>query len=128
GGVRGGAGGAGADGNITGAVHRRAAHPAVARVGRVRALLVGRRRSAGAADLVPADTAAARGRGDAVVHDESFVVAEVAIGEPVHDPVGQRVELLRRAGLRHARAAVAELGVAGDWDRDRTGEGRVRGV
>src|SRR5438034_736214 len=81
-------------GDVTDAVHRSAAHPPVTRVRGVCALLVDGRRCARASDLVPADSAAACGRGDAVVQHERLVVAEVAVGEPVHDTVGERVELL----------------------------------
>src|SRR5439155_20558544 len=59
---------------------------------------------------------------------ERLVIAEVAIREPVHHAVGERVELLRRARLRHAGASVAQLAVTRDGDRDRAGKRRVRGV
>src|SRR5207248_9053346 len=83
-----------AEADASGLIHRDAAHPAVARVGRVRPLLEEGEVAAARPELVPTN---ARGRtgGHAVVHHERLVVAEIAIGDPVHHAVGERVESLR---------------------------------
>ena len=73
-------------------VHSDAAHPAPERaVGRKRTGLVNRWCRRRTADLVPAN-AGARSRGDRMVDHQRLVVAKVAIGQPVHQPVRQRVQ------------------------------------
>ena len=105
-------------------IHRDTAHPPVAAIGRIRALLEDARIAAGDPQLVPAD-ADRRAGGDAVVHDERLVIAEVAVGEPVHEPVGERVEPLSRAELRDTGSAAARFGVRVDPHAARTRERRV---
>ena len=116
-----------AAGDVTGLVHRDRAHPAVLGIRRKRALLVHTERPAGRrrlAELVPAHSDAAP-RGDGMIDDQRLVVTEVAIGEPVHQPVPERVELLARSRLRNARPAPARLAEGVDRDRGRPREGRV---
>ena len=55
------------------------------------------------------------------------MVTEIPIGEPVHEPVGERVEALRRPRLRDAGAAAARLAVGGDAEARGTAERRVAG-
>src|SRR5207248_2345917 len=91
-----------AQGDVAALVLGYRAHPAVGRVRRVRALLVhGRRRAARHTEFVPAHADAGAG-GDRVVGHQGLVVAVVAVGQPVHDAVGQRVQLLAGAALRDA--------------------------
>src|SRR5207245_5303606 len=90
----------------TGLVYRDAPHPAVTRVGRVGPLLVDGEVPVDRPELVPAD-AGRRTGGDAVVHDERLVVAEVPVRKSVHHSGGKGVELLCRAGLRNTGTAVA---------------------
>ncbi len=92
------------EGHVAVSVHRDRTHPSEAVVRGVGPLLVDRRRGARAADLVPADGRAAGLRANGVVDDERLVVAEVAIGQAVHDALLQRLEQLRRVELRHALA------------------------
>ena len=71
-----------------------------------------------------------------VVDDERLVVAEVAVGQPVHQPVAERVQLLARAGLRNTEREPTEVAVEGRRreralvrDADRSGAGPIdRGV
>ena len=119
------AGDAEAQADASGLVHRDAAHPAVARVGRVGPLLEDGQVAAARPELVPADAGGRTGR-DAVVYDERLVVTEVAIGEPVHHTVGERVEPLQRPGLRDASASAAGLGVRGHREARGPAERRVR--
>src|SRR5207248_10038148 len=94
-------------------------------VGGVGPLLEDRRRAVGDADLVPAH--AGRGpRRDRVVHDQRFVVGEVAVGEAEHEAVGQRIELLGRSRLRDAGAAAAGFAVGRGGKGGRAGEGGIR--
>ena len=53
------------------------------------------------------------------------MVAEVAVLQPVHHAVGERVELLGRAALRNAGAAAAGFGEGRDGDQRRAGEAGV---
>src|SRR5205814_281688 len=76
--------------DASGLIHRDAAHPAVTRVGRVRPLLEEGEVAAARAELVPTHAGGGTG-GNAVVHHERLVVAEVAIREPVHHAVGERI-------------------------------------
>ncbi len=64
-------------------------------------MLINRRRSVRRTQLVPAH-AYARTRRYRVVHHQRFVVAEIPVRQPEHQPVGQRVQLLARAQLRNA--------------------------
>src|SRR5207249_1494330 len=118
------AGDAEAEADAPGVVQRDAAHPAVAHVGGVRPLLEDGQVATAWPELVPAD-ACGRTGGHAVVYDEGLVVAEVAIGEPVHQAVGERVESLERAGLRDAGASAAGFGVGGHREARRRAERRV---
>ena len=52
--------------------------------------------------------------------------SEVAIRQPVHEAVGQRVELLRSAGLRNASTTTAERAERGHIDDGGSGEGGAR--
>src|SRR5439155_18184645 len=107
--------------DASGLIHRDAAHPAVTRVGRVRPLLEEGEVAAARAELVPTHAGGGTG-GNAVVHHERLVVAEVAIREPVHHAVGERIEPLCRAGLRDTGASGARLGVRTHAKADRAGE------
>src|SRR4029078_12503146 len=94
-----------AEADVAGLVHRNAAHPAVGRVGNVRSLLVDRQGAARIAQLVPAAARRAlieEPGPDRVVHHERLVVAEVAVGEPRHQAVRQRIQLLARRRLGNA--------------------------
>src|SRR5215471_18781807 len=81
------------DGDVTGVVHCGATHPAEARVGSECALLENRGRAAGASNFIPPDTYARTGR-DGMVHHQRLVVAKVAVSQPVHETVRQRIKLL----------------------------------
>src|SRR5262249_37234474 len=105
-------------------VLRDGAHPTIRGVRLEGGLLEHGRRPARVADLVPAHARDAAG-GDGMVRDQRLVVPEVPVGEAVHHAVGQRVELLGRARLRHAGAAAA--GGSEGGDRDAGGAGQ-RGV
>lgn len=67
-------------------VHRDTAHPAITGIGRIRALLENGWRSAGRAQFVPTN-ADAGASSYAVVNDQRLVIAEVAIGESVHQTI-----------------------------------------
>ena len=104
-----------------------AAHPAVVGIGRIGALLKDAQGvTATRAQLVPADADRATG-GDAVIDDQRLVVAEVAVGEAVHEAVGKGVQLLRSARLRDAGAAGASLREGCRRQRGRPGQGRIGG-
>ena len=62
-----------------------------------------------------------------MIDDERFVIAEVAIGKAVHQTVGERVELLRCAKLRDARAASSAAGLSESGGCEVCGPGE-RGV
>src|SRR5439155_26095985 len=83
-----------------------------------------RRRPVRAPDLVPTHAGGAAG-GDTVGHDHRLVVAEIAVGEPVHEPVAQGVERLTGAELGNAGPATAGAGEPGDGDVRRAREGGV---
>src|SRR5262249_6063308 len=82
------------------------------------------------ADLVPASPSRAAG-GDAVVHHQRLMVAEVAVGQAIHQPVGQRIQLVGGPTLRDAGAPAARLGVrrygdaGGACERGVSGRGEV---
>src|ERR1043166_7547197 len=118
-----------ADRDVAHLVHRNRTHPTAVRVYRVRPLLEDARRTRRDAQLVPTDAGQRAGAGvDRVVDDQSLVpVGEVAIGEALHQTVGQRVELLRSARLRDARPAAARLAEGRDRERGRPRERRVGG-
>ena len=85
-------------------IHRDAAHPAPQRVrGRKGALLENGGRAAEAAHFIPAH-ADARIRQHAVIHQERFVIAEVAIGESEHEAVAKHIQSVRAPFLRNASA------------------------
>src|SRR5207253_10785644 len=66
-----------------------------------------------------------------VVDHHGLVVAEVAVGQPVHQPVGQVLKLDGSAGLGDAGPAGggAQLAVEGSGGQDgRACEGRISGV
>ena len=113
-----------AEAHVAGVVHGDAAHPAIVGVRRVGSLLIDGEAAAGNAQLVPThpDRAA---RGDAVIDDQGLVVAEVAVGEAVHEPVGEGIELLAGAGLGNAGAAAACLRKSGCAEGGRTGQGCI---
>ncbi len=84
-------------GQVAARVHRHRAHPPVVGVGGERALLIERGGAAGIPDLIPASAArvvAALSGIHAVADHQRLVVAEVAIREPVHEPVAERGERL----------------------------------
>ena len=98
--------------HVSGLIHREAAHPTVVAVGRVRALLKHRqaRPRSCHTELIPADAHAASCH-NAVIDDQRFVIPEVSVGEPIHEPVAKRIEPLRRAALWDAPSAAARLRV-----------------
>ena len=63
-----------------------------------------------------------------MVDDQSFVIAEVAVRQAVHDAVTEGIQLLRGPTLSDTRAAriVARQSERGGCERGRTGQGRVR--
>src|SRR5258708_15213388 len=61
-----------------------------------------------------------------MVHNERLVVSEIAVGQPVHQPVSQRVQSVGGAGLRNACAAAAERTERRDIDDRGAGESGVR--
>src|SRR5205807_9895103 len=65
---------------------------------------------------------------NAVVDDQSFVIAEVAVRQAVHEAVTERIQSLRGPTLSDTRAAriVARQSERGGRERGRTGQGRVR--
>ena len=85
-------------------VHGSAAHPAEAAIGSKRALLEDGWRSTRASDFVPANTGAGSSRYGVVYH-KRFMVAEVAIGQTIHQAISQRVQLLVGSQLRNTSAA-----------------------
>ena len=83
--------GAVANSNVTGRVHGRAAHPAVGGVRGEGALLEQAECAGGgngSAQLIPAHAHRGSG-GNGMVHDQGFVVAEVAERQAVHQAVAQ---------------------------------------
>ena len=60
-----------------------------------------------------------------MVDDERFMIAEVAVGEAVHQAVAERVKLVRGAWLRNADAAAAGQGEGCDGDVRGSREGGV---
>src|SRR4051794_13624102 len=52
-----------------------------------------------------------------MVDDQRLMTTEIAIGQPVHEAVAERIELLRGPRLRDADPAVAGLSVGGDGYR-----------
>src|SRR5262249_12572826 len=94
-----------AESDVSCAIHRNAAHPAVARGQRVGSLLDDRRRCPRTPYLVPADSSDAPTRVHRVVDDERLVVTEVSIGESRHQSIADGVERLRRVGLGDAAPA-----------------------
>ena len=99
------AGNAEAHTNVACRVHRDARHPAVIRVGGIRALLVHNRARAWTADFIPAHARLRTGV-DGVVSYQRFVVSEVAVRKAVHQTVAERVQLGGRAGLRDAGSTI----------------------
>src|SRR5256884_2124508 len=65
---------------------------------------------------------------NAVVDDQSFVIAEVAVRRAVHAAVTERIQSLRGPTMSDTRAAriVARQSERGGGERGRTGQGRVR--
>ena len=85
-------------------------------------------RIARGSDLVPAEGGASVLRADRVVDDERLVVPEVAVDEPVHQPIAERLQLLRRVELGNALSAerVADgINELRGRDLDRSGESAV---
>jgi hypothetical protein len=104
-------------GKISHAIHGRASHPAPSRIGLICALLVNAHGSIGhIAQLNPAYRRNAAGADRVVGHDR-FMVAEVSIGEPEHQPIGKTVQSGGRPELRHTTArGWTELGKSsGRW-------------
>ncbi len=102
-----------ADAEVTGGVHGRRRHEAVLAVVRAEgALLVKRPGAARLAQLVPADAGAAAAHIDRVRSDHGPVGAEVAQLQPMHEAVGDRLELRPAVGLRNAGFAVRRAQVA----------------
>jgi len=90
-------------------------------------LLKDGRRRAWRTNLVPTHTYAGASD-DTMVSDEGFVIAEVAISEPEHNAVAKRVELLRGARLRDARAATTSFTIRRYRKRRRAGQRCVRWI
>src|SRR5205823_1689750 len=88
--------------NVAFAVHRYTAHPAVIPVGGVGALLVDRGRAVRVSYLVPADPGLIATHIYRMVDHHRFVVSEVAVREPIHQAVGERVKPLGCGGLGNA--------------------------
>src|SRR6266478_748235 len=106
-----------ANSDVPDLIHGDAPHPARIRVGRKCALLKDRRSAVGAPDFVPAHAIhlatvlATATHADAVIDHQRFMCGrrrEVAISEPVHQAVTERIELLPRSRLRNARPAAAK--------------------
>src|SRR5215510_14461381 len=93
-------------GQVSHRVHGSAAHPPIAAVRSVSALLVDRWTITWISYLIPpnANTAVC---GDRVIGDEGFVIAKVAIGKAIHQTITKRIELLSGAKLGDTRTAVA---------------------
>ena len=124
------AGRAVAEGHVPLAVHVDTPHPAGGGVRGIGSLLEERRdRRPRRPDLVPPRRRRDHSRAaDAVGHDERLVRPEVPVVQAPHQPVSERIELVRRPGLRDAGAGgLAGVGVRGDGDggRGREREGRV---
>ena len=106
------AGSAVAEANVSGLIHGRATHPPVSGVRCKGSQLIHAEdcvcRNCGT-QFIPADTL----RGGMIEH-HGLVIAEVAVGQAVHGPVAQRVELVVSAGLRDARATAAEFAERSD--------------
>src|SRR5216683_4651071 len=98
--------------NIAKLVHGDAAHPAGIAVGGVSALLEHGRSGIGTPKFVPAHAVnlamLASANANRVGDNERFVrAAEVAIRQPVHQPVAEGIELLRGTALRDTSSAAA---------------------
>ena len=80
--------------DVPGTIHGNAAHPAVFGIGRVGGLLVDRGSAVGIANLVPADAGVLwrSSHVHGVVGQKRFVSAEIAVGEAVHQPVGDGIQ------------------------------------
>ena len=68
----------------------------------VGALLDERRRRAGIPQFVPADAGLVRGGVDGVIEDQRFVIAEIAVGDAVHEAVGNAVQPVVDGCVRRA--------------------------
>src|SRR5258707_3888925 len=116
--ILGAARGAVAQSNVAGLVHGNTTHPARRAVRRVGCLLHHRGRTAGEiAQLIPADphdlTSLGAAHLDAMIDHRSLGGARrgtASIGEALHEAIGERIEPIRRAGLRDAGAPAAGFG------------------
>ena len=104
------------DRDIANLVHRNTPHPAGTRVRRIGPLLVHNGCAIGVAYLIPSHgrnsrcvvrllTAGVHG----VVDNQRLVVAKIPVGQSVHQPVANRVELLAGPRLRDAGPSSAGL-------------------
>src|SRR5262249_37716499 len=125
-----GAGYAVADGEVAHLVHRGAAHPAGGRIRSEGALLDNARRTVWIGQLVPAHAGLARlptANTNRMVDDERLADAEeIPVGQAMHQPIAQRVELLARIWLGDTGASIATGPVERrDGDVRWAAEGRV---
>src|SRR2546422_9435589 len=120
------------DRDIANLVHRGTPHPAGTRVRRVRPLLVHNGCAVRVAYLIPSHgrdsrcvvrplTAGVHG----VVDDQRLVVAKVPVGQSVHQPIANRVELLAGPRLRDAGPPSAGFVERGDGNIDWAVQGGV---
>src|SRR5207248_2457995 len=117
-----------AERHVAGLVHRDAAHPTVVGIGRIGSLLEnGEIVCCIWSELIPSHPDTGPGC-NAVVDDQSFVIAEVAVRQAVHEAITERIQLLPGPALSDTRAAriVARQSEHGGRERGRTGQGRVR--
>src|SRR5437868_11142795 len=101
-------------------------HPPRARVWRKRAGLENRRRSIRALDFIPPHRRAAPRR-NRVRGNQRLVAPEIAIRQPEHEPLSERVELLACAGLRDTRSSrpSARVRIRRYRNGNRPGERRI---
>ena len=100
-------------------IHSDACHPAVVGVGRKSPLLIEGGRAVGISHLVPANARVSAGGYHCVVRDERLMVAELAIGQAVHEAVAEGIQILSRSGLGNAVSRV-EAGCR-EWGHSRNG-------
>src|SRR5439155_26336032 len=82
------------------------AHPAIVRVRSVRTLLKNRQDSIKRTKFVPTHTDACCRR-NAMVNNQRFVITEVTVRQPVHEPIAVRIKLVSGTSLRDTGPAAA---------------------